>query len=172
MEEIIYFLQEDLPYQPLSNKQNMELALLIHNDIFYKSLTLKEKSRKNKLETKKQIFEDFIFNNFDFQLLYQQTRQGGRGLPKVTKFIYVNINSGFKRIDYERQLASTSFSDKWWKLLHDNCYPILNHIWTDLKLHDKQVYSPMQSNIHMRSPSHHKNLYLLPTTEPFIYNRI
>lgn len=171
MSNIIYYLQEDLPYQPLSEQESIELTMLINDDRYYNSLTFEEKVRKDELKMKKQIFEDFVFKNFDFQLIYQQTPRGRWGLPIVTKFIYVNMNSGFKRSDYEKQLSSTSFSDKWWKLLHDNCYPILNHIWADLKLHDKQVYEPMRNNIHMRSPSHHKALYLLPTTEPIIYNR-
>jgi hypothetical protein len=166
---IKFTLKSDLPIQDITHEELLLLSKINNksvcepNLINQEELLLGEKLKKQHTE-----FRKYVYENFDFQIFYEEFHKKKKGLGLKKQFtVYAKVPVGWVTRDvYYFYNRKTWFNDKYFEDFHEIMRPILNVCWKHLKIKNVQVYDPRGSNIRMRNPSWTKYLSILPTLNP------
>ena len=166
---IQFTLESNLPIQDITHEELLLLSKINTKSVCEPNLiTQEELLLGQKLKKQRDKFRKYVYENFDFQIFYEEfySKEEGFGLKnQFTIYAKVPIGSATRDVYYfyERQ---TWFDEKKFESFHLVMKPILDICWRHLKINDVSIYDPMRSNIKMRNKTWTKYLSILPTLNP------
>lgn len=167
--EVSFYNYSDLPIQDISHEEYLFLSKINRNKFCEVDILPEEVELAKNLLEKHNSFNKYVFENFDFQIFYEEcwAKRTQRGMKKQFT-IYAKVEEGGVTRQVYRYLDQKTWyqSEKNFEELHQSMEPVLKSCWNFLKIKSIAHYNPCRSNIKMRNKSGLINLSLLPTLDP------
>lgn len=166
---ISFILNSNLPVQDISHDQLQFIGQCNINKICKGDISSEDDDLARKLWEKHKIFDKYVYDNFDFQIFYEEywAKWTQRGMKKQF-IVYAKVEEGGVTRQVYRYLDQKTWyqSEKNFEELHKSMNPVLKSCWNFLKIKSVPYYNPYRENIKMQNKSGLINLKLLPTLDP------